>query len=212
MGMSIRARPNWSAAQHSVLLTHRSPLIYTLWLMHRSRALCSGCFYAVARFAERRSAFFRPAAAAEMRYPTNGFVQPADGHTCVLLLFYFLIKRATPFAEIPSWRILPKSSCKIVMCASVIKTRNSRARTLGFAKLFHRWLMLPRRVSSRSCLRWLASAEISVQFASQLPQSALMEYFTIQARRQPAFFTALLFACIQMEHLLYSSWGKEMFS
>lgn len=104
-----------------------------LWLF-----LCRSTF--------RRAAHnFFPPSSRRRNEISNGFVQPADGHTCVLL-FYFLIKRATPFAEILSWRILPKSSCKIVMCASVIKTRNSRARNLGFAKLFHRRLMPPRRV------------------------------------------------------------------
>jgi hypothetical protein len=79
-----------AAAAGGVLLTHRSPLIYTLWLMHRG----SGCFYAIARFrAERAARPFFPAAAAaaEMRYPAD-FVQAAA--TCVFCscCFIFLIK------------------------------------------------------------------------------------------------------------------------
>jgi len=70
--------------------------------------LCSGCFYAVARFAERASAqsFFPPPSSSRRHRRneiSNVVAAPADFSNpttaaCVLLLFYFLIKRATPFA------------------------------------------------------------------------------------------------------------------
>jgi len=91
--------------QRGVLLTHRSPLIYTLWLMHRGALfLCRRTFSAEAFFPAA-------AAAAEMRYPAD--LCNRRPHVCCC--FIFLIKSDAFWQTAFLLLILPESSCKIVM-------------------------------------------------------------------------------------------------